>query len=104
VQGIELLRALKKTSPDVPVVLLSAVEDIATAVDAIKEGAFDYQAKPFEPQRLLLTVQRAAEQHALRREVVQLRSERAGASDVGGRPPSCSAGARWSRRGRRCRC
>jgi two-component system response regulator HydG len=83
VQGIELLRALKKTSPDVPVVLLSAVDDIATAVDAIKEGAFDYQAKPFEPQRLLLTVQRAAEQHALRREVVQLRSERAGAADLG---------------------
>ncbi|MCC7063865.1 MAG: sigma-54-dependent Fis family transcriptional regulator [Planctomycetes bacterium] len=74
VPGIELLRAIQRQSPDLPVVLLSAVEDLKTAVEAIKEGAFDYQAKPFDPQRLLLTVQRAAEQHALRREVQQLRS------------------------------
>ena len=72
--GIELLRHLHQTDPDLPVILLSAVEDLATAVDAIKEGAFDYQAKPFDQQRLLLSVQRAAEQHALRREVQQLRS------------------------------
>ena len=72
--GIDLLRHLHQTDPDLPVILLSAVEDLATAVDAIKEGAFDYQAKPFDQQRLLLSVQRAAEQHALRREVQQLRS------------------------------
>ncbi|MCB9887369.1 MAG: sigma-54-dependent Fis family transcriptional regulator [Planctomycetes bacterium] len=73
-QGLELLQKVKRLDPDLPVVLLSAVEDLATAVDAIKEGAFDYQAKPFDPQRLLLTVRRAAEQHALRREVSSLRS------------------------------
>jgi DNA-binding NtrC family response regulator len=73
--GIELLRTLKQRVPDLPVVLLSAVEDLATAVDAIKEGAFDYQAKPFDGDRLLLTVRRAAEQHALRREVKQLRAQ-----------------------------
>ncbi|MCA8948919.1 MAG: sigma-54-dependent Fis family transcriptional regulator, partial [Planctomycetes bacterium] len=60
--------------PDLPVILLSAVEDIATAVEAIKDGAFDYQAKPFDQQRLLLAAERAAEQHALRREVQELRS------------------------------
>lgn len=76
--GIELLRTLRKRSPDLPVVLLSAVEDLATAVDAIKEGAFDYQAKPFDAARLLLTVRRAAEQHALRREVQLLRSSQGG--------------------------
>ena len=73
-QGLELLQKIRRLDPDLPVVLLSAVEDLATAVDAIKEGAFDYQAKPFDPQRLLLTVRRAAEQHALRREVCSLRS------------------------------
>ncbi|MEO6596697.1 MAG: sigma-54 dependent transcriptional regulator, partial [Planctomycetota bacterium] len=73
VQGIELVRALRHQQPDLPVILLSAVEDLATAVDAIKEGAFDYQAKPFDAQRLLLSVRRAAEQHALRREVHDLR-------------------------------
>jgi two-component system response regulator HydG len=77
--GIELLRTLKKRAPDLPVVLLSAVEDLATAVDAIKEGAYDYQAKPFDPARLLLSVRRAAEQHALRAEVAELRRAQAGA-------------------------
>ena len=74
VQGLELLQELRKRAPQLPVVLLSAVEDIATAVDAIKQGAFDYQSKPYDPQRLLLTVRRAAEQHALRREITALRS------------------------------
>jgi DNA-binding NtrC family response regulator len=77
--GIELLRALRRQTPDLPVILLSAVEDLATAVEAIKEGAFDYQAKPFDAPRLLLSVRRAAEQHALRREVHQLRSNLPGA-------------------------
>ncbi len=78
-QGIELLRSLRQRTPHLPVILLSAVEDLATAVDAIKEGAFDYQAKPFDAPRLLLSVRRAAEQHALRREVHHLRSTLRGA-------------------------
>lgn len=75
--GIELLRSIKRQFRDLPVVLLSAVEDLATAVDAIKEGAFDYQAKPFDPERLKLSVRRGAEQHALRREVQRLREAQA---------------------------
>ena len=74
ITGLELLRGLHKASPELPVILLSAVADLATAVGAMKEGAFDYQAKPFDPERLLLSVQRAVEQHALRREVKLLRS------------------------------
>ncbi|MCC7397971.1 MAG: sigma-54-dependent Fis family transcriptional regulator [Planctomycetes bacterium] len=86
-QGIELLQRLRHDRPELPVILLSAVEDLATAVDAIKEGAFDYQAKPFDATRLLLAVRRAAEQSALRREVQQLRSARPGASaDFGPSP------------------
>jgi DNA-binding NtrC family response regulator len=77
--GIELLRTLKQRAPDLPIVLLSAVEDLATAVDAVKEGAFDYQAKPFDETRLLLSVRRAAEQHALRAEVAALRRAQSGA-------------------------
>ena len=83
VQGLELLRELQRREPDVPVVLLSAVEDVATAVDAIRNGAFDYQAKPYDAQRLLLTVQRAAEQRALKREVQKLRSGEDKAPDFG---------------------
>ena len=70
VSGLELLRAVRRQFEDLPVVLLSAVEDLATAVDAIKEGAFDYQAKPYDPQRLQADrINRAAEQYALRREL-----------------------------------
>jgi two-component system response regulator HydG len=84
VPGIELLRTLRRDAPEVPVVLLSAVEDLATAVEAVKEGAFDYQAKPYDPQRLLLSVRRAAEQSRLKREVAELRRSRAGgAPDFG---------------------
>ncbi|HLQ38375.1 MAG TPA: sigma-54 dependent transcriptional regulator [Planctomycetota bacterium] len=81
--GLELLRKVRASMPDLPVVLLSAVEDIATAVDAIKEGAFDWQQKPYDPERLLLTVQRAAEQYALKREVQELRSSLRGGADFG---------------------
>ena len=82
--GIGLLRALRRDAPDVPVVLLSAVEDLATAVEAVKEGAFDYQAKPFDPRRLVLAVRRAAEQRALKAEVAELRRARtAGVLDFG---------------------
>jgi DNA-binding NtrC family response regulator len=84
VPGLQLLRELRARKPELPVILLSAVEDLATAVDAIKEGAFDYQAKPFDGPRLLLSVRRAAEQRALRREVQELRNSRGGASsDLG---------------------
>ena len=74
ISGVELLRTVRNQFRDLPVVLLSAVEDLATAVDAMKEGAFDYQAKPFDQERLKLSVNRAAEHHSLRREVSRLRS------------------------------
>ncbi|MFY9342609.1 MAG: sigma-54 dependent transcriptional regulator [Planctomycetota bacterium] len=83
VSGLDLLRQLRARTPDLPVVLLSAVEDLATAVDAIKEGAFDYQSKPFDAPRLLLSVSRAAEQHALRRELQALRTSGTRAADFG---------------------
>jgi two-component system nitrogen regulation response regulator GlnG len=73
--GVALLRAIQARSPDIPVILLSAVEDIATAVDAIKQGAYDYLAKPFDPERLRVVVQRAAEKRRLRREVASLKGQ-----------------------------
>jgi DNA-binding NtrC family response regulator len=89
VAGLELLQQVQRQHPDLPVVLLSAVEDVATAVSAVRAGAFDYQAKPFEPERLLLTVRRAAEQHRLRREVSDLRRSSArGEVDFGPSPAS----------------
>lgn len=75
IDGVALLRHCRGAWPDLPVILLSAVEDIATAVDAMKLGAYDYIAKPFSTERLIAAIERAAEQHRLRREVDALRQQ-----------------------------
>lgn len=86
--GFDFMQAVRREAPDLPVVLLSAVEDIATAVDAVRAGAWDYQAKPFDDQRLLRTVRSAAEQSRLRREVERLRQAQGSDVDFG---PSAAA-------------
>ncbi len=72
--GVAMLRALAESKPDMPVILLSAVEDVDTAVGAMRDGAYDYLSKPFDADRLLATVRRAAERGALRREVATLKT------------------------------
>jgi DNA-binding NtrC family response regulator len=57
--GLELIREIKKIDPDYPVVVLTAYGSIDSAVDAIREGAIDYITKPFEEEKILLTVQRS---------------------------------------------
>ena len=73
--GVDLLKALKGRDPDLEVVLITAFGTIDDAVAAIKSGAYDYLTKPADPDRLLLTVRRAAERNALAREVRQLRAQ-----------------------------
>jgi DNA-binding NtrC family response regulator len=48
--GIELLKASKQLNPEVPVVLITAYGSIASAVEAMKAGAYDYLTKPIEPK------------------------------------------------------
>ncbi|WP_295428891.1 sigma-54 dependent transcriptional regulator [uncultured Thiodictyon sp.] len=57
--GLDLLRRLKVASPHLPVILLTGFADLAGAVVAIKEGAFDYLSKPFDNQGLLNKVREA---------------------------------------------
>ena len=57
--GMELIREIKKIDPDYPVVVLTAYGSIDSAVGAIREGAIDYITKPFEEEKILLTVQRS---------------------------------------------
>ncbi len=63
INGIELLRKASATWPDMGVIMLTAYGTVATAVEAMKEGAFDYILKPFKFDELLLTIQRALEYH-----------------------------------------
>ncbi len=61
VDGMELLRFVREKSPDTGVIMLTAYGTVATAVEAMKMGAFDYITKPFKLDELQLTVRRALE-------------------------------------------
>ncbi len=71
--GIELVGELRQIRPDTPVVLMTAFGSIDSAVEAMRVGAFDYVTKPFEPEAVLLTIERAIERRALEEENRRLR-------------------------------
>ncbi|CAD5372803.1 fused response regulator of ato opeon, in two-component system with AtoS: response regulator; sigma54 interaction protein [Rubrivivax sp. A210] len=73
IDGIELLRRIKEATPDTEVIMFTGLAQVSTAVNCMKLGAFDYIAKPFEPDELKLAVTRALEHRALRRENSTLR-------------------------------
>ena len=73
--GIEVLTAITKEGIDVPIVMISGHGTIETAVDAIKQGAFDYIAKPLDLNRLLITVRNALDRSVLVAETKQLKKK-----------------------------
>jgi DNA-binding NtrC family response regulator len=73
--GLDLLRALKDDGGEFIVVLLTAQGTVETAVEAIKEGAYDYLTKPIEPQRLKILLEKVVERQSTLREVKQLRRQ-----------------------------
>ena len=75
--GLQVLRSMKASDADVPVILLTAFSSIETAVEAMKQGAYHYANKPFNLDELALVVQKALETTRLRREVKVLRASRA---------------------------
>ncbi len=71
--GLEVLSVIKRTYPELPVVIISGHGNIETAVTAIKRGAYDYIEKPFKADRLVLVTLRALEAYQLKREVKELK-------------------------------
>jgi len=71
--GIDILKTVKRDNPGVPVVIISGHGNIEIAVSAIKQGAYDFIEKPFNIDQLLVVIRRAMETSRLRRENVQLR-------------------------------
>ena len=76
--GIEVLRCIKKQAPEIPVLVITAFGNVETAVEAMKEGAYDFIGKPFHREQLLLSVERALERRRLATEVRMLRIRSSG--------------------------
>ena len=71
--GIDILKTVKRDNPDVPVVIISGHGNIEIAVAAIKQGAYDFIEKPFNIDQLLVVIRRARETSRERRENQSLR-------------------------------
>ncbi|MEW6542124.1 MAG: sigma-54 dependent transcriptional regulator [Nitrospirota bacterium] len=91
VDGMTVLREFKQFSPETSTVLLTAFGSMEGAIEAIKQGAYDYLAKPFKKEEIKLVVRRALEHNRLVRENTRFREElreREGRSQlVGSSPP-----------------
>lgn len=68
IDGIQVLNRAREVDSDLPVILITAYPEINSAVNALRQGAFDYLIKPFEPDELRLSVMRALQGRRLRKE------------------------------------
>jgi two-component system, NtrC family, nitrogen regulation response regulator NtrX len=80
--GIDILKAVKRDNPDIPVVIISGHGNIEIAVAAIKQGAYDFIEKPFNIDQLMVVVSRAMETSRLRRENTDLRRRDVTSTDM----------------------
>jgi two-component system nitrogen regulation response regulator GlnG len=78
--GLDALPEIKRLDPEVPVIICTAHADLATAVRAMKLGAYDYLTKPFDVELLALTVSRAVERGQLRLHIDELKRQGSGSS------------------------
>jgi DNA-binding NtrC family response regulator len=78
--GLELQTRLAQADPELTIVLMTAYASVETAVAAMKNGAYDYIVKPFDPDDLSLLVKRAAEHRSLRAENLRLKKSLESAS------------------------
>ncbi len=75
VDGVAVIKELKRRHPTLPVIILTAVNDVSRAVELTKLGAYDYLVKPIDQERLRTTLDRALSHGSLSDEVVRLKSE-----------------------------
>ena len=73
ISGMELLPMIRRDFPEIPVIVMTAVNKIETAVNCMKHGAVDYLVKPVEKNRFISSVQRVLENRGLKEEVSQLK-------------------------------
>jgi len=86
--GIDILKKVKRETPEIPVVIISGHGNIEIAVAAIKQGAYDFIEKPFNIEQLLVVIRRAMETSRLRRENSELRRADVATGElIGSSPP-----------------
>ncbi|MGB9894129.1 MAG: sigma-54-dependent transcriptional regulator, partial [Candidatus Saccharicenans sp.] len=73
--GLEVLKRIKKIDPEAPVIIITAFGSVESALSAIKMGAYDYIQKPFKNDELLMTISRALEYRRLQEENLRLKDE-----------------------------
>ena len=73
--GMDLLKAVRETRPDIYVIIMTAFGSIDSAVEAMKKGAYHYITKPFKMSEISITLKKALEEKRLREEVASLRRE-----------------------------
>jgi DNA-binding NtrC family response regulator len=71
-KGMDLLEEIKREFPFIECVVITAVDDVSSAVQAMKLGAYDYLVKPLRRERLVITINNALEKHGIRRSVMLL--------------------------------
>ncbi len=86
--GIDILKQVKRDNPDVPIIIISGHGNIEIAVAAIKQGAYDFIEKPFNIDQLTVVVARAMETSRLRRENVELRRREVSSAEMLGNSPA----------------
>lgn len=74
--GLEVLIEIKKRTPEVPVIMITAYGSHTGALEALRQGAYDYITKPFELEELYFRAQKAIEKVALEKEIYELREEK----------------------------
>ena len=89
--GIDILKAVKRDHSQVPVVIISGHGNIEIAVAAIKQGAYDFIEKPFNIDQLLVVITRAMETSRLRRENTELRRRDNVSAEMHGSSPALKA-------------
>jgi signal transduction histidine kinase len=75
--GLEVLEAVRETDPAIICIMVTGFATLQSAVDAMKQGAYDFLAKPFSPDELKLAVNRGLERRFLEKETTKLREEKA---------------------------
>jgi two-component system, OmpR family, phosphate regulon sensor histidine kinase PhoR len=74
--GMEVLKRLRGLDPSILVIVITGYATVETAIEAMKQGAYDFISKPFEPDQLRIVVNRAAEKIRLTREALKLEQEK----------------------------